>query len=67
VPTVTFLGLAEQIVVPAAIRARMARWPGGELVEVPGARHEVLMETPARREMILDRVAAHFAAAARGA
>jgi lysophospholipase len=65
VPVVTFLGLAERIVVPAAIRARMARWPGGELVEVPGAEHEVLMETPARRAMILDRVAAHFAGSAR--
>lgn len=65
VPVVTFLGQAEKIVVPAAIRARMARWPGGELVEIPGAEHEVLMETPARRTMILDRVAAHFAGAAR--
>lgn len=65
VPTVAFLGLAEKIVVPAAIRARMAHWPGGTLVEVPGAEHEVLMETAARRQMILDRVAAHFAGAAR--
>jgi lysophospholipase len=67
VPVVTFLGLAEKIVVPEAIRARMARWPGGELVEIPGAEHEVLMETPIRREMILDRIAAHFTGAARGA
>lgn len=65
-PAVTFLGQAEKIVVPAAIRARMARWPGGELVELPGAEHEVLMETPALREMVLDRIAAHFLAAARG-
>jgi lysophospholipase len=62
VPTVAVLGLAEKIVVPAAIRDRMARWPGGTLIEVPGAEHEVLMETPDRRAMILDRFAAHFAA-----
>jgi lysophospholipase len=38
----------------------MARWPGGRLVNLPGARHEVLMETPERRQMIFDAIAAHF-------
>lgn len=61
-PTVTFLGTNEQIVLLADIRARMSRWPGGRLVEIDGARHEVLMETPARRAMIYDTVAAHFRA-----
>jgi alpha-beta hydrolase superfamily lysophospholipase len=27
---------------------------------MPGARHEVLMETPDRRQMVFDTVAAHF-------
>jgi lysophospholipase len=62
VPALAFLGTDEQIVVLAAIRARMARWPGSRLVELDGARHEVLMETPARRRLIFDTIAEHFRA-----
>lgn len=61
-PTLTFLGTNEQIVVPAAIRARMGRWEGGQLIEIDGARHEILMESPARRAMVFDAVATHFRA-----
>jgi lysophospholipase len=60
VPALAFAAGDETIVVPGAIRARMARWPGGRLVNLPGARHEVLMETPERRQMIFDAIAAHF-------
>lgn len=59
-PCVTFLGDQEKIVDPARIKARMAGWPGGELVMVDNGEHEVLMEVPAIREAIHDRCAALF-------
>ncbi|MGI3167773.1 alpha/beta hydrolase [Pseudooceanicola sp. C21-150M6] len=55
-PCLTFLGTEEQIVDPARIHARMGAWPGGELVLLEGGRHEVLMETPAIRDQIFDRL-----------
>lgn len=60
VPCVTGLGGNERIVNRAAIESRMARWPGGSLVPVPGAEHELLMETDARRDAFLSRVLALF-------
>jgi lysophospholipase len=60
VPALAFAAGDETIVVAEAIRTRMARWPRGRLVDLPGARHEVLMETPDRRQMVFDTVAAHF-------
>ena len=62
-PCLTFVGAAEHIVDVERIRTRMAAWPGGELVVVPEAEHEVMMEVPATRRMIFDRMAAHFDAA----
>jgi lysophospholipase len=62
VPALTFLGAKETVVDPAAIRARMARWPGGRLEVIAGAQHEVLMETPAIRARVFDQTAAHFLA-----
>lgn len=62
IPTLTFLGSDEDIVDPAQIHARMNRWPAGELVVLENGRHEVLMETPAIRDHVFDRSAAHFAA-----
>lgn len=44
VPALVGLGGAEQIVSAAAIRARVAAWPEAELIEYPGAGHELLME-----------------------
>ena len=57
---VTFVGSDERIVSVKAIRSVMSRWPGGDLVMIEGGRHEVLMETPARREVVFDRLARHF-------
>ncbi|PVA06899.1 alpha/beta hydrolase [Thalassorhabdomicrobium marinisediminis] len=54
-PCVTFLGTEESIVDPIRIRKRMARWPGGELVELEGARHEVLMEAEPIRARVIAR------------
>jgi lysophospholipase len=62
VPAVTFAAGLEEVVAPAAIRERMARWPQGRLIDMPGARHEVLMETPDRQRLVFDTIAAHFAA-----
>ena len=45
-PVLTFLGSDERIVSPKVVRAQMARMPQGRLVELPGARHEILMERP---------------------
>lgn len=60
VPTLTLMGEHEALVDPAAIRWRMARWPGGRLEVIPGARHEVLMDRPEVRERCYDAIAAHF-------
>lgn len=63
VPTLTFLGTQESIVCAQAITARMAHWPGGRLIEVPGARHEVMMEQPETRQQFFDDTAMLFDAA----
>ena len=60
IPCVAFLGSEEAIVDPARIRDRMARWPGGRLIEFEGARHEVLIERPEVRARILSTLDAHF-------
>ncbi|CAD0183310.1 lysophospholipase L2 [Ruegeria sp. THAF57] len=62
-PCLTFLGSHEQIVDRKAIRARMANWPNGTLVEIPDGEHEVMMEAPDVRGPVFDQLAAHFSAA----
>ncbi|GAB4268923.1 MAG: alpha/beta hydrolase [Pararhodobacter sp.] len=54
------LGGAEAIVSPRAIRDRAGRWPRGELVEYPGARHELLMERPEVRDGFIARILRHL-------
>lgn len=61
-PCLTMLGTNERIVDTAAVRAVMARWPGGRLETVPGAEHELMMETPDRRAAFFDACAALFRA-----
>ena len=60
VPCIAAVGGHERIVDPAAIVARMSRWPGGELMEIPGAEHEILMETEHLRARFLSGVVAMF-------
>ena len=55
-----WLGGAEKIVDPARVRARMGRWPGGVLHEVPNAEHEIMMELPPVRAALWDGLAALF-------
>ena len=64
VPAICFLGGDEQIVNKDKVRRQMARWPRGELVEIPGARHEFPMETPEVRKLFYDRIVALFDAQA---
>lgn len=61
VPCLTVMGSDERIVSPAAIRQRMANWPGGRLLEVKGARHEVMMEGHATRTAFYDAACMLFA------
>ncbi len=64
VPTLTFLPTHDEIVSKPAMRAMTARWRDSELVEVPGGRHETMMEIPARQHLFLDRTLAFLAARA---
>ncbi len=60
VPCLTVVGSEESIVDPAAIQARMARWPDGRLSVYDGARHEILMEAPRYRTRFFDEADALF-------
>ncbi|QEE36177.1 alpha/beta hydrolase [Octadecabacter sp. SW4] len=60
VPCVSFLGSDELIVDPDRIVARMRKWPQSELVMIPHARHEVMMETPETRKLVFDKACALF-------
>jgi len=59
-PCLTVLGSREKIVEAGAIIDRMQRWPGGTLLQIDGAEHEVLMEAPARRKQTLDAIIGLF-------
>ena len=60
VPTLTYLGSNERVVDDRPIRKRMPDWPNGQLHEVQGAEHEILMEVPATRDLGMGWIAAHF-------
>ncbi|MFV0243912.1 MAG: alpha/beta fold hydrolase [Qingshengfaniella sp.] len=59
-PALIFLPERETIVSKAAMRQMAARWPGSELIEVPGGRHETMMETANRREDFFARSTGFF-------
>ena len=52
-PMLVSLGSDEKIVSQTAIRDRADRWPGAELLEIKGGRHEVMMCLPERRDLFL--------------
>ena len=60
IPALCWLGSEEKIVSPEAIRRRMADWPGGTLVELPGLRHELLMEDQDTRQKAYDEISDFF-------
>jgi lysophospholipase len=63
-PAITMVGAREKIVEPPAAEARMATWPKGRFISVTGAEHEVMMEAPEHRAMVLGEIIALFDAAA---
>lgn len=60
IPCLTGYGTEERIVSIAPIDARMAQWRGGKTLRIEGARHELLMETPALRRPFLGAMLSHF-------
>lgn len=59
-PMTVSLGSQERVVSPSAIRDRAARWPGARLLEIEGARHEVMMDNAARRDTFLTAAISRF-------
>ncbi|MEO1732331.1 MAG: alpha/beta hydrolase [Pseudomonadota bacterium] len=57
-PCLCFMGGDEAIVDTQRVHERMESWPRGQLDVIDGARHEVLMEAPAIRNHVMDRLAA---------
>lgn len=53
VPVLIALAGREEIVDNGCIRAAAQRLPKGELLEIPGARHEILMEADEHRDIFL--------------
>lgn len=62
VPMLVSVGTEEKVVSQAAIRDRAARWPQAELLEIEGARHEILMESDAMRDLFWEAMLARFEA-----
>lgn len=62
-PALAVVGSAEKVVEIDPIAERMRRWPGGRLIIVPGAEHEVMMERPATRAAFFDAAADLFGGA----
>ena len=62
-PALIAVGGRERIVRPAAILDRAHRWPDAQLLQIPDARHELMMEAPAIRDTFLTAALDLFAAA----
>ena len=62
-PALVALGSDDRIVSARAIRDRVAAWPGARLLDLPGCRHEPMMEREAIRSSFLQAALAHFAVA----
>lgn len=62
-PCITFMGTNERIIHTERVVQRMQSWPRGELVMVEDGEHEVMMEGPAKRGPIFDRMVQTFLAA----
>ena len=56
VPTHVFMGSAESVVCPEAIKKHSQRFENGSFNEIGGGRHEVLMETPERQKQCWDSI-----------
>jgi lysophospholipase len=61
-PALVLLGSEETVVSTGVIRSQVARMAEGELVELPGARHEIFMERPEIQAEAWRRIDAFLAA-----
>lgn len=59
-PVLAIVGTRERIVEIPAVEQRMATWPNGMYLPIDGGEHEVLMETPERREKTLAAIVEWF-------
>lgn len=59
-PVLIGLGGAEAVVSATAIRSRAALWPQAHLLDLPGARHELMFEAPPVAERFLSAALALF-------
>ncbi|MFT3972532.1 MAG: alpha/beta hydrolase [Amaricoccus sp.] len=55
-PMLVMLGDAESVVSSTAIRTRVAQMASGELLDLPGARHEIFMEGPETLARVWQRI-----------
>lgn len=55
-PAICFVGEDEAIVERDAMRDRMANWPGGSFHVIDNAQHEVLMEGPETRALVIQQM-----------
>lgn len=62
-PATITVGSDEKVVSLPAIRSRAAQWPGARLLEIDGARHEVMMDASARRELFFKAALERFQSA----
>lgn len=60
VPAMTFAGSEEAIVDLEAMRRRMANWPGGTFRLIQNARHEVMLEQRAHRDIAFQAILDQF-------
>ena len=63
VPCITFMGDNERIVDVKRVYDRMDTWDGSTLYIIPDAEHEVMMEPPATRKWLFDKMTEAFAKA----
>ncbi len=60
VPCIAFCGDPEDTIDAGAIKSRMARWPNGALVIIPGAKHELMMEALEIRSAVFEQMIGFF-------
>lgn len=60
IPILVMLGGEESVVSGAVIRNQVARMAAGEVLDLPGARHEIFMEKPAILDLVWKRIDRFF-------
>jgi lysophospholipase len=60
VPSLVAVPSDEAIVCVRAMQRMLDRWPAASRLDIPGGRHETIMETADRQRLFYDACAAHF-------